>query len=117
MGSGGVGGDGVGVGGAVGSGDGGVQGETSTSMTSHTTSSTSSSSSNKHNVKASPPAIAIVGANVTSVCNCNTSNFESLWPVVKGEGSWLVVVHEAGHLQVWCGVDTVVFWVLIMCVV
>lgn len=64
------------------------------------------------------PAVAIAAANITSKCNCNTSNYEELWPAAA-DGSWLAILHEAGHLQMaddsleFCNEESVISrWIL-----
>lgn len=62
--------------------------------------------------------LAIAAANITSKCNCNTSNYQELWPVAANQ-SWLAVLHEAGHLQLaddsleFCNQESVIArWIL-----
>lgn len=71
-----------------------------------------------HALSAAKPPLAIAAANITSKCNCNTSNFQELWPVLPDE-SWLAVLAEAGHLQVaddsleFCSQESIVArWIL-----
>lgn len=71
-----------------------------------------------HALKHMTAPIAMAGANITSKCNCNTSNYQELWPVAAN-GSWLAVLHEAGHLQLaddsleFCNQESVITrWIL-----
>lgn len=44
--------------------------------------------------------LGIVGTALQSSCNCNSSGFREVWHGGPPEGSWLLVLQQAGHLQV-----------------